>query len=137
VTFRPPLLLLHTDKDILEPRIELEHKKIADKLKRTRFVAHGIFNDCDWDSMQPVLKKGLKTDVVPWQYSYDSWHFYRVSFAEWNLTGWEALEAIALATKTKVTSRNNPGLVLLPPQLVFQCDPHISEGAETTHPPSQ
>jgi hypothetical protein len=122
---------------MLEPRIEIEHKKLSDNLKRARFVAHGIFNDADWDSIQPVLKKGLKTDVVPWQYSYDSWHFYRVSFAEWNLTGWEALEAIALATKTRVTSRGNAGLTLLRPQLVFQCDARIPEGAETTRPPSR
>src|SRR5437764_15185134 len=98
-------------------------------------MAHEIFNDCDWDHIQPLLRKGLKTDVVPWRYSYDSWHFYRVSFAAWNLTGWEALEAIALATKTKVTSRGNAGLALLQPQLVFQCDPRIPEGAETKHTP--
>jgi hypothetical protein len=125
--FRPPLLLLHTDKDLLQPLIKLQHPKIADKLKRARFLAHGIFNDADWDAIQPVLKKGLKTDVVPWQNSYGSWHFYRISFAEWNLTGWEALEAIALATKTKITSRSNAGLALLPPQLVFQCDTRLTD----------
>ncbi len=39
----------------------------------------------------------------PWRYSSDSWHFYRHTLAGWNLTGWEALEAIALAGKTRFT----------------------------------
>jgi hypothetical protein len=121
-TFRPPFLLLHTDKDKLEPVIEIEQQTMADKLKRARFVAHEIFNDRDWDYLQPVLKRTLKTDVVPWQYSYDSWHFYRVSFAEWSLTGWEALEAVALASKTRISSRGNTGFTLRRPQVVFQSD---------------
>ena len=32
-TFRPPLLLLHTDEDLLEPVIKIEHQPTADKIK--------------------------------------------------------------------------------------------------------
>jgi hypothetical protein len=35
VTFRPPLLLLHTDEDPLEPVIRLEHQPTVKKLQRT------------------------------------------------------------------------------------------------------
>jgi len=104
-TFRPPLLLLHTTEDLLEPVIKIEHQPTADKIKQRRFVAHGLYNDRDWDYLWPILKKSLRTDMRPWPHLPDSWHFYRHSFAAWNLTGWEALEATALAGETAVTVR--------------------------------
>jgi hypothetical protein len=103
VTFHPPLLLLHTDEDPLKPLITIEHPSTADKLKRARFVPHALYNDCDWDFVQHVLEKSLKTDIRPWRYRFDSWHFYRHSFAAWGLNGWEALETVALAGKTGFT----------------------------------
>src|SRR5258708_27461350 len=60
-------------------------------------------NDRDWKYVQPILKKALKMDIRPWRDSYDTWHFYRNSFAAWNLTGWEALETVALGGKTSFT----------------------------------
>ena len=104
-TFRPPLLLLHTREDLLEPVIKVEHPPTADKLKQRRFVAHALYNDRDWDSLWPVLKKSFRTGLHPWPQLTDSWHFYRHSFAAWNLTAWEALEATALAGQTSVTVR--------------------------------
>jgi hypothetical protein len=100
-TFRPPFLLLHSDEDPLELSIMVESESAAEKLKRTRFVAHGVYNDRDWDIIQPILRDSVKADVKPWRYSKASWHFYRHSFAAWNLSGWEALEAVALAGKTR------------------------------------
>ena len=38
-TFRPPLLLLHTDEDLLEPAIKVEHQPTADKLRQSRLRA--------------------------------------------------------------------------------------------------
>ena len=113
-TFRPPLLLLHTAEDLLEPAIKIEHQPTADKLKQARFVAHGIYDDRDWDYMWRVLKSSLRTDLLPWPRSHDSWHFYRHSFAAWNLTGWEALQATALAGETAVTVRRK--------QVMFEFD---------------
>ena len=113
-TFRPPLLLLHTGRDLLEPVIRIEHQPTADKIRQARFVAHGIYDDRDWDYMRKALKSSLRTDLLPWPRRPDSWHFYRHSFAAWNLNGWEALQATALAGETAVTVRRK--------QLVFEYD---------------
>jgi hypothetical protein len=113
-TFRPPLLLLHTAEDLLEPAIEIKHPPTVDRLKQTRFVPHGLYDDRDWDFLRPVLKSSLRTDMLPWPHSYDSWHFYRHSFAAWNLTGWEALQATALAGQTRFTVRRK--------RVVFELD---------------
>jgi len=106
-TFHAPLLLLHTDEDPLEPLMRVVDQSTAEKLPRRNFPAHVLYNDRDWDVLQPVLKKALKMDIRPWRYSYDTYHFYRHSLAGWGLNGWEALEAIALAGKTtaRVESR--------------------------------
>ena len=104
-TFRSPFLLLHTDEDPLEPLIAIESESAAEKLRQTRFVSHGICNDWDWDFIQPILRESIKVDIRPWRYSRASWHFYRHSFAAWNLSGWEALEAVASAGKTSFTVR--------------------------------
>jgi hypothetical protein len=113
-TFHAPLLLLHTDEDVLETVITIEHPLTAERLKQSRFVPHAFFNDRDWDFLQPALKWPLKLDLRPWRYSRDSWHFYRHSFAGWNLSGWEALEAVALAGKSGFIVRKN--------QIVFEPD---------------
>jgi hypothetical protein len=104
-TLRPPLLLLHTDEDLLEPVIKIEHQPTADKLRQARFVPHGVYNDRDWDFIRPALGSSLRIGLRPWPHSQDSWHFYRHSFAAWNLTGWEALQTTALAGKTSITVR--------------------------------
>src|SRR5207245_35371 len=120
-TFRPPLLLLHTDEDHLEPLIQIEYPAGVEKLKRARFVTHALYNDCDWDVIQPVLRRRLKADIQPWQKTYDSWHFYRHSLAAWNLTGWEALQAVALADKTTFTVRPT-GVIFGRVQVAFEPD---------------
>jgi hypothetical protein len=114
-TFRPPLLLLHSPEDLLEPALKIEHQPTADKIRQARFVEHGFYNDRDWNYMRDVLRWSLRTDMRPPAHSHDSWHFYRHSFAAWNLTGWEALEATALAGQEGVTVRRK--------QLVFGLDP--------------
>jgi hypothetical protein len=113
--FRPPLLLLHSPEDLLEPAIQIEHQPTADKIRQARFVAHGLYNDRDWNHMRDVLRWSLRTDMRPPAHSHDSWHFYRHSFAAWNLTGWEALEAAALSGQTSFTVRRK--------QVVFEMDP--------------
>lgn len=101
----PPFLLLHTDEDPLEPLITVEHAPTAERLKKALFLPAVLYNDRDWDVLQPILKKTLKVDIRPWRWSYDSWHFYRHSFVARDLTGWEALEAAALAGKSRFTVR--------------------------------
>jgi len=106
-TFRAPFLLLHSAEDPLEPILDNQHPLTAAALQKRSFLSHGLYNDRDWDNVQPVLKKRLKIDIKPWKGSYDSWHFYRHSYAAWNLTGWEALQATALAGKTSITLTRN------------------------------
>jgi hypothetical protein len=107
VTFDPPLLLLHTDEDPIDPLYTIQDQATADKIRARRFMAHALFNDIDWDHLMPVLEKRLKCDFRPWPRHRDSWHFYRHSFAAWNLDGWEALEAVSLAGKEKFTVKKH------------------------------
>jgi hypothetical protein len=116
-SFHAPLLLLHTEKDLLEPEIQIEDALTAQKLKQTPFLAHLMCNDADWDFVQPLLKASLRIAISPWRGSRDSWHFYRHSFAVWGLNGEQALETVALAGKTKFAVRHK--------QLVFELDSRI------------
>jgi hypothetical protein len=99
-TFRPPLLLLHTDEDPLDPIAEIKDAETAVKIEWTPFVGHVVYYDRDWDFLLPILTKTLKMKFTPILHSRNSWHFYRHSFAAWNLNGREALDAVALAGKT-------------------------------------
>jgi hypothetical protein len=103
VTFRPPLLLLHTDVDLDSPVMQVRDLPTAEKLRQIHFLPHAVYNDRDWDYLRPTLRKKLKVGLRPWRFTQDSWHFYRHTFVGWNLTGWETLEALALAAKTTCT----------------------------------
>jgi hypothetical protein len=124
-TYWPPFLLLHTDEDPIEPLIRVEHTITAAGFERMRFPPHVIFEDRDWDFVQPLLKKTLKVDIRPWRYSYDSWHFYRHSFAAWDLTGWEALEAAAFAGKTGFTVCRTHELLFPRTHVIFEGDKRV------------
>jgi hypothetical protein len=102
-TLRPPFLLMRTDEDPLEPIILIQDQRTADRLHKRHFEKHGIFNDRDWDFMQPILSLDLDTKMFPVLYSHESHHFFRHSFAEFDLNGWDALRAVALAGKTGFT----------------------------------
>jgi hypothetical protein len=102
-TLRPPLLLLRTDEDPLDPIIVIQDQRTADRLQKKHFEKHGVFNDRDWDFMQPILSFDLDTKMFPALYSHESHHFFRHSFAEFDLNGWDALRAVALAGKTGFT----------------------------------
>jgi hypothetical protein len=102
-TFRPPLLLLHTVEDPLEPDIVVKDERTADRIRKKHFEKRAIFYDKDWDFVEPILAFDLDTRLSPGLRSHDSHHFFRHSLVEFGLNGWDALEAIALAGKTKVT----------------------------------
>jgi hypothetical protein len=105
--FRPPLLLLHTKEDSLKPDTVLQDERTLNGLKAAHAPPHLFCDDRDWDYLQPILHWSLNIEIKPWRNSRDSWHFYRHSFAAWNLTGWEALETAALAGKSKFTVKRN------------------------------
>lgn len=102
-TFLPPFVLLHSDEDPLTPLFKITDEATAEKLRQRKFLPHALYNDRDWDFMMPVLEKQLKMDFRPWPHRRESWHFFRHSFAAWNLTGWEALQAVSLAGKETFT----------------------------------
>ena len=120
--FRPPFLLLHSDEDPLDPLIHLEYPGAVAKFKRAAFVPHALLIDQDWNYLQPLLKRCVKVEIRPWKASIDSFHFYRHSFAAWNLDGWEALQAAALAGKTTLTVRRRWDLIVPQTELIFEGD---------------
>ncbi len=122
-TFRPPLLLLHTGSDPLEPMFRIEHEGTAQALRQKRFLPQVLYNDRDWDYLHPILTKTLQVKFLPVADTPDSWHFYRHSFAAWDLTGWEALEAISLAGKTTFIVRRS--MILKKPVVLFQGDTRV------------
>ena len=119
VTFRAPFLLLHTDEDPLEPDFKITDEPTAAKLHQRKFLPHALFNDTDWDTLMPVLEKKLKNNFRPWPAQRTSWHFYRHSFAAWDLDGWETLLAVSLAGKETFTVEKK--------RVVFAGDERIRE----------
>jgi hypothetical protein len=126
-TFRAPFLLLHSDEDPLEPLAEIKDEATAAKVRRVRFVPHVVYNDRDWDSLLFTLQKTYGVWLYPKLHSRSSWHFYRHSFAAWNLSGWEGLQALCLAGKTKFTVERR--------QLVFGGDTRVLAEPKLDHFP--
>ncbi len=126
-TVRSPFLLLHTPEDPLEPIEVVENQKAADAIKRHKFAKEALYNDRDWDYLAHLLGFYLNTTMFPRANSHTSFHFFRNSFAAFDLNGWEALEAAALAGKTKFTVTKN--------QVVFEGDPRVF-GAPGTNAPA-
>lgn len=116
-TFQPPMLLLHTAEDPLEPIIVIQDQHTADRIRKKHFEKHGLFDDRDWEYMQPLLDFDLDTKILPVPYTHESHHFFRHSFAEYGLNGWDALRAVALAGKTEFT--------VMKKRVVFAGDPRV------------
>jgi len=102
-TLAPPFLLLHTAEDPLQPLAMVEDERTAERIKKKRFEKQAVFDDRDWDFMQPLLAFDLNTHISPGLHTHESNRFFRHSFAEFDLNGWDALQAVALAGKTKFT----------------------------------
>ncbi len=117
VTFRPPFLLLHSYEDVLELDARIKHPAIVEKLKKTRLGGRLAFQDRDWDFLLTVFGQKLSIELRPVIHSPDSWHFYRHTFAAYDLTGWELLQAVAYAGKTRFAVQRN--------LVEFEPDPRI------------
>ena len=116
-TVRAPFLLLHTAEDPLEPIEVVLDQKAADSVRRHKFAGAALYNDRDWDYVGHLLGFYLNTTMIPKRGSPKSNHFFRNSFAAFDLDGWEALEASALAGKTKFTVKKG--------QIVFEGDERV------------
>ena len=122
-TLRPPFLLLHTAEDPLEPIGVAEDQKAADSVRQRQFAKTALFNDLPWDGIQPLLGRYLNAHMEPPPSTHASNHFFRHSFAAFNLNGWEALEAVSLAGKTTFTVKKN--------MILFEGDTRVLGAAPT------
>ncbi|MDB6026412.1 MAG: hypothetical protein JWM68_2635 [Verrucomicrobiales bacterium] len=103
VTFRAPYILVHSNEDPLEPFYNVNSETKVDQLVKRKFIRHVVYNDRDWNSLRPTLAFELDTKILPASGSWESNHFYRHSFAAWNLNDFEILEVMAFAGKTTFT----------------------------------
>jgi len=79
ISFRAPLCCSIRMRIPLKPEIYPEHEPTVKKVKQNLFPNHVVYNDRDWDYIQPILKKVFRVDVRPWRRSYDSWHFIDIA----------------------------------------------------------
>jgi hypothetical protein len=100
--FLPPLLLIHTAEDPEAPLIRIEDEATAERIKKKKFPNFFLWNDKDWNFVQPILAFEFNTRTLPAPQTHESFHLFRHSMVANHLTAWEALEAISLANKTTV-----------------------------------
>lgn len=122
VTFKSPFLLLHSREDPLEPLIQVEHPTTWEKLARRRFTRHVLHEDAPWPVLKRQLGITLNLFLLPEPFADSANHFYRHTFAAWNLNGEEAVRAVVMAGKTKVTVQRG--------KLVFAPDGRFLERPE-------
>jgi hypothetical protein len=103
VTFQAPAVLLYSGEDVLERDDTVQHDATKQKLQSAKPLPHVLALDRDWSQLLGQVKKQIPATVLPFAGTKESWHFYRHTFAGWNLTPWEALEVTARAGKTRFT----------------------------------
>lgn len=106
-TFRAPCLLLHLDRDALEPKLFVHHPGTVERLKKSCHLPHALWVDTHWERLQPTLQEGLKVKILPAGPSSDAWHFARHNLAAWNLPDWELAVALSLSGKTSLSVEAN------------------------------
>jgi hypothetical protein len=124
-TFHPPLLLIHTPSDPLEPIIATAPEASMPTLAPKMAAAPVVLVDRDWDWVQPVVREGLGIEVLPRKRSKDSWHFYRLNLVGMGLSAHEMIEAVCLASKTRATLEQHRGLFGKNLRLVFSPDKRL------------
>lgn len=107
IVFRAPLLLIHSEEDVLELDIKVEHPATVSKLKAATIAGRQEFLDRDWKAVRDHHLRKIAVGISPLNRFAITRHFYRHTYAGWNLTAWETLEATAFAGKTRfVVGRN-------------------------------
>ena len=100
--FFSPLLLIQTGEDPSAPLIRIEDERTAERIRKKKFPKQILWNDKDWNFVQPILSFEYDTRMLPAPQTHESNHLFRHSLVAHHLTAWEALEAISLANKTTV-----------------------------------
>jgi hypothetical protein len=120
--YRSPCLLFHTSEDPTEPLFDIQDQKTAQKFQENFFERKFLYADKDWDFLHPWLSFHLNCKLLPEKRSMKSNHFFRPSAAGFDLTVWQAMELLSLASKTKVlierkkvTFSKDPRFFKLPP----------------------
>ena len=112
ITFSPPFLLLHLERDQTQPSLTIQ--PAADALKRQTHIPRASWVDMHWERVQPILEGALRVKILPAAKSEDAWHFARHNLAAWNLTDWELLSALSLTGRTKVSIERRRIMFALP-----------------------
>lgn len=103
ITNQGGFLLLYSCEDVLDLDIKIQHEKTAEKLRTGKPLPHLLMMDRDWTQFLAVTQKKISPTLWPFPRTKESWHFYRHTFAAWNLTPRETLEAAAYSGKAKFT----------------------------------
>ncbi len=119
VTFRTPFVLLYSGEDVLDLDFKVKHQGTEKKLKAGMPLPQLTAIDRDWTQLLGMMQRKIPATLLPYEGTTGSWHFYRHTFAGWNLTPWEVLEVSALAGKTKFT--------VVRSGVVFEVDPRVGE----------
>jgi hypothetical protein len=106
-TFLAPFLLLHLDRDVLDPAVDIQHSPTAERLACSRSLAHAMFFDKPWNVSRSALEQNIRLTVKPSSSSDKGGHVYRVNLAGWHLTDRELLTAVAVASRTGFTIQRN------------------------------
>jgi len=107
VAFHAPLLLIYSEEDVLTLDIKVEHPGTVQQLKTRVIPGRQEFLDRDWKVVRDHHLRKMSVGISPLNRFAITRHFYRHTYAGWNLTEWETLEATALAGKTRFTVRKN------------------------------
>ena len=129
ITNRGAFLLIYSCEDVLELDIKIQHEKTAEKLKMGKPLPHLLMIDRDWTQFLAVTQKKISPTLWPFPRTKESWHFYRHTFAGWNLTPWETLEAAAYSGKTKFT--------VVRGQVNFELDERVNQLPKLDHFPGR
>jgi len=107
MTFRAPLLLIYSEEDVLDLDIKVEHPGTVQKLKAGTVPGRQEFLDRDWKIIRDHHLRKMSVGISPLNRFSVTRHFYRHTYAAWNLSAWETLEATAYAGKTRFTVGRN------------------------------
>jgi hypothetical protein len=102
VTLAPPFLLLHTKIDLTSDPLSAEPGAALEPLQKRKIRGRTYYLDRPYDRILPKIERNTRLKLTPKRSSTDSWHFYRLAFVGYDLTGPELLRAIAYGTKTTV-----------------------------------
>lgn len=119
VVFKSPFVLIHGTEDMLDVAAATENAATRARLGARSRPGHLLFVDRDWEAVMKVYGRSLGVRLWPSAKSSLSRHFYRHTFAAWNLTAWETIQVTALAGKTRITILRN--------KVEFDVDTRINE----------